>query len=268
MPKIKTAVKAGKKVISLQEGLYAGGTWKKTLPSMKQECRTANELKVMQVVWSKFERKNYISTSKDPGLIIDLGNPEYDDLLLPSVSRASMGIPDDAFVITHICQYAHKAGGPNKEQLEQMTKDIKRLVELNDRIWTITCLHPQYPKKIKLTIEGRNIIRPFQYPIFNVLKNSDLIINLSSTEGITAAILKKNMIEYDISNSPSRWPFVAHGVAVRATSRDVLHGLVINFMQDKIKLNRIIDYKNSYHVDGFASERIAKFIIGYFFGNV
>ena len=259
---IGRSLQAGKKVLSLQEGMYAIG-WPGSLQGMKKECERANASNIMQFVWSQLDRKNYIATGKDPHLLQHFGNPEHDDLLRdPTVTRHVLGIPQDAFVIVHIDQYAHPSGGPSKQQLHKMFQQVQSLVNLDQKVWAITCLHPK--QRRRGMSHERVVTRPFSYPIFDILRLSNMVVTLSSTEGLTAAILDKPIIEYDISASPSRWPFVQHGVAVRAESEAKLRELTKLTMQGSLGLSKKVDYRKEYQVDGHASQRVAQKIKRHF----
>lgn len=259
---INEAYFSKKKILSLQEGMYGIG-WKETLSAMRAECQNANNKEIVQFVWSDFEVKNYIKTGKKKSLLEAVGNPEHDLLYSsPIITRKSYGIPSDAFVVAYIAQYKHPAAGASELQLSHMERSIERLGALNDKIWTITMLHPKKSFKNEVKIKERHIIRPFSYPIFDVLRFSDLVISLSSTEMITAAILGKPIIEYDISNTPSRFPFVEHEVAVRANSDEELNEYVELFMRGK-KLNGL-NYKEAYKADGNSVKRVANSILEFF----
>ncbi len=264
-PAIRTALSLKKPVLSLQEGMYALG-WPATLPGMKKECQRANESGIMQFVWSNLDKSNYIETGKKPELLECHGNPEHDDLVRDSViTKTMLGMPEDAFVVVHIDQYAHPSGnGPSKKPLQYMFHHVRSLTLLNDRIWVITCLHPKQKRDRTPHSSGRCIIRPFSYPIFDILRLSDLVVTVSSTEGITAAILEKPIVEYDVSNSPSRWPFVEHGVALRATTVPKLQEVTNLTMAGSLEYPRSVNYRQEYHVDGQISKRLAKQIIGFF----
>jgi len=125
-------------------------------------------------------------------------------------------------------------------------------------------MHPQRSGNRQVITVKQNIIRPFHYPIFDILRLSDLIVTISSTEGITAAVLDKPIIEYDTSRSPERWPFVPHGVARRATTQRELINCVKDALSGKFKLKPKVNYREEYHVDGNCSERTAKAIIQHF----
>lgn len=255
------ASKANKPIISLQEGMFAIG-WKSTLSAMRKECERANKYNITQFVWSKFERENYIKMGRKPELVKCFGNPEHDLLTLPpKITKSNYNLPEDAFVILHIDQYAHPRGGPNKKDIDLMCSQIERLTSLDKRIWCIRSLHPIRSKGMDKKSSGRVIVRPFTYPIFDFVRMADLVITLSSTEGLTSAILNKHIIQYDISNSKERWPFVEHGVAVRATSYSKLIELTQLALDDKLKIEPNFDYKMIYQVDGNATKRVAENII-------
>lgn len=264
-PAIRTARSLKKPFLSLQEGMYALG-WQATLTSMKKECKRANELDIMQFVWSDLDKSNYITTGKKPELLQHYGNPEHDDLIrYQVVTKTMLGIPKDAFVIVHIDQYSHPSGnGPSRRQLKYMFEHVRNLAILDERIWVITCLHPKQKRDRAPHATGRCIIRPFSYSIFDILRLSDLVVTVSSTEGITAAILEKPIVEYDISNSPSRWPFVEHGVAFRATLVSKLEELTKLTMAGSLEFPRSVNYRQEYHVDGQISKRVAEQIVRFF----
>lgn len=257
-----------KPILSLQEGMFPIG-WKKTLPFMRSEAINANNKKVMQFVWSRFEQENYIQTGKSPNLIKHFGNPEHDDLFLePKTTRKDLGIPKDAFVVLHIDQYAHPQTGPRENQLGKMRKHIQGLCKISDKVWHIRCVHPRVSSKQKFVVDGRSITKPFSYPIFDIIKLSDIVVTLSSTEGLTAAILGKPIIEYDISGYPERWPFVKHGVAVRANNKIELADFTRKALNGDLTLHPKVDYKKEYHVDGNITDRTANEIIKYFEGCI
>jgi UDP-N-acetylglucosamine 2-epimerase len=261
---ITEAAKVKKPLVSLQEGLFAIG-WSGTHRGMRQECEKANRNGIKQLVWSRFERKNYIQMGRQPELVEHYGNPEYDLLTKePDTTRSTYGVPEDAFLILHIDQYAHPRGGPNKNQISQMTGQIERLTNIDKKVWCIRSLHPiNSSRKIKKT-NGRVIVRPFRYPIFDFIRMADLVVTLSSTEGITSAILGKPIIQYDLSGSKERWPFTEHGVAVRATTYPKLVELTKLTMEKGLNLQPKIDYRREYHVDGKAADRVANNIVRYF----
>ena len=261
---LKDANKIGKKLISLQEGMYAVN-WKKTLPGMKDECRRANSLKVHQIVWSQLDLQNYIFTGKDLKLIEALGNPEYDDFQKePKFTRKDYGIPDDAVVVCHLCQYEHPNGGPTNEQFNFMIKDIKNLKKLDSNIYVIHCLHPNQRVPLMYQKEERVIVRPFEYPVADIIRFSDVVITVSSTEAITAAVLKKPLILYDISQSPERWPFSAHGVGLKIVNEKELQLAMKSILDKTYSVNSYVDYSKAYLVDGNTSNKIADRIIKYF----
>lgn len=260
---MQEALKNKKPIISLQEGMFAIG-WNKTVKGMQKECNNATLHNVLQVVWSKFEKANYIKLGRKAEMVQAIGNPEHDALFYDlKTTRESLGIPTDAFVISHIEQYAHPRGGPNAEQLADMDSQIRRLTKIGGKVWCIKCTHPKFAKRQRPQSMPRSIIRPFQYPIFDVIRISDLVITLSSTEGLTAAILDKPLIEYDTSNSPSRWPFVTHGVAKRATTYEELLELTLLTMSGKFHLAKHEDYNKAYRVDGQSANRVADLIMGH-----
>jgi hypothetical protein len=257
---VAKAIADRKKIISIQEAMYAIG-WPGTVAGMRKECENANALNIQQVVWSHFETQNYIRTGRHSDKIVHLGNPEH-DFSPQKVTRESLGIADEDFVIAYIGQYEHPRGGPTQEQLDLMQQQVQKLKKLGAKI--LICPHPK--NKTKLVKEKDVFIRPFHYPIFDNLRMADLIVTLSSTEGITAAIFGKPIIEFDISNSPERWPFVYHGVAVRATNKLELVAHTKKFMAGG-KLAPTVSYKEAYHIDGNISNKVADYIIGYFEGK-
>ena len=262
---VKLAQQHKKPILSLQEGMYATG-WPKTLQGMTAECNQANTKKIMQFVWSRLEVSQYMKTGKKIELLKHFGNPEHDDLVgEPTIDRLALGIPPDAFVVAHVDQYAHPRGGPGKGQLKLMFNDIRRLVDLDKNIWVISCLHPKQQRKP--SDRERCIVRPFSYPIFDILRLADLVVGVSSTELITAAILHKPIIQYDLSASPERWPFTKHGVAVRATTNAKLKEFTKLEMDKGLELPRELDYREEYHVDGNISQRVAKEVIRHFNGT-
>jgi len=264
---IHQAAKLKKPLISLQEGMFAIG-WSSTWPGMRAECKKANTHRIKQLVWSRFEQQNYVKMGRRPELVEHLGNPEYDLLIKePETTRASYGIPEDAFLIVHIDQYAHRRGGPNKQEIDLMSAHIEKLVDLGKHVWCIRCLHPIHSKHKQKTVAGRLIVRPFRYPIFDFLRMADLVITLSSTEGVTSAILNVPIIQYDLSGSKERWPFTQHGVAVRATTCSKLVELTKLAMDHKLPLQPTVNYKHEYHVDGKSAERVAQHIVRYFNAN-
>lgn len=264
---IRVAQKHRKKILSIQEGMFAMG-WQGTVNGMRSECRMANEQKIMHFVWSKLDYDEYASAGRDKKLMRCLGNPEHDALFLPvKTTRESIGIPEDAFVIVYLEQYAHPRGGPKKQHVEQMIRDVQKLTELDKRVWVIRCLHPRHSKGNEIRYKDRILIRPFIYPIFDILKLSDIVITVSSTEGITAAILEKPIIQYDISRSPERWPFTKHGVAKRAKTRELLIEYTHLAMANKFALPRHVNYRQHYLIDGNCSERVADRAISYFRGE-
>ncbi len=263
-PAIRTASNRKIPIISLQEGLYALG-WKATVPAMRKECVRANTMNIHQVVWSRFERENYITTGRKPDMIVNMGNPEHDLLFNPlRETRSTFGIPEHAFVVVYLAQYAHPRGGPNEQELKQMAQYVMDLISVHSRVWVIHCLHPKQSRKVKMTQEGRRIIRPFRFPVFDIIRMSDLVVTLSSTEAITASILKKPIIEYDISNSNPRWPFSQHGVSIRANNQKDLKKYVNAALEKKLQLPRNIDYAKEYQADGNSSNRVADYIIQHF----
>jgi len=262
---IRLAHQYKKPVLSLQEGMYATG-WEETIPGMTEECARANERNIMQFVWSKLEASQYIKTGKNPGLLKHFGNPEHDDLIgNPTIDRMALRIPNDAFVIVHIDQYAHPRGGPTKSDLKRMFHDIRSLTFLGDNVWVVSCLHPKQPRNPSK--QERCIVRPFSYPIFDILRLADLVIGVSSTELITTAILHKPIIQYDVSNSPERWPFTKHGVAVRAITKTKLQDFTNLQMKKGLELPRDLDYREEYHIDGNIAKRVAQEVIRYFNGT-
>lgn len=263
--RIQEANRIGKRLISLQEGMYAIN-WPKTLPGMKDECNRANLLKIHQLVWSPLEVDNYLYTGKEKGLLEAVGNPEHDDLLKePNFTRASYNIPEDAYVICHLCQYAHPHGGPTSDQLNLMIDHIKKLKLINDKVYIIHCLHPNQRIPLRYQHEPRVIPRVYAYPTFDVIRFSDLVITVSSTEAITAAILEKPLILYDISTSPERWPFSSHGVGLHINNEKDLVYKVKSFVSGDFKMPKgYVDYKQIYGVDGNSSSRVADKVINYF----
>jgi len=263
---IQRAYAMGKPILSLQEGMYALG-WSGTLPGMRQECKRANNLNIMQFVWSRLDVENYVKTGKRKELLQHYGNPEHDQLLLPpNLTRKSLGIPEHAFVVTRIDQYAHPRGGPSWKDINEMTRHVCGLTKLDPRVWVIHCMHPKNRTHTNLTTVGqeRNLTRPFKYPIFDTLRLSDLIVTVSSTEGITAAILGKPIIQYDTSRSNERWPFSQHRVAKRAVSQRELINTTQQAIDGKLNLKPKVNYRQEYYVDGKCAERTAKAIIRYF----
>jgi UDP-N-acetylglucosamine 2-epimerase len=261
---IQEASRHKKSIISLQEGMFAIG-WESTLSAMRKECERADKHNITQFVWSKFEYENYVKMGRNPELVKYFGNPEYDRLLNPpKFTRENYNIPADAFLILHIDQYAHPRGGPNKNEIELMCSQIENLTKINKDIWCIRSLHPIRSKGKSKEVKDKIIVRPFTYPIFDFIKMADLVITLSSTEGLTASILDKPIIQYDISSSKERWPFVEHGVAMRATSQPKLVELTKLAMEGKLNLNPKFNYKNIYKVDGKATKRVVENIINHF----
>jgi hypothetical protein len=264
---IHQATKLKKPLVSLQEGMFAIG-WPGTWPGMRAECQKANIHKIKQLVWSRFEQQNYITMGRKPEFVDHFGNPEHDLLLRePKITRAIYDIPEDAFLIVHIDQYAHRSGGPSKEHIDLMSAHIEKTVDFAKHVWCIRCLHPIHSKQKQETVTGRLIVRPFHYPIFDFLRMADLVITLSSTEGITSAILDVPIIQYDLSGSKERWPFTQHGVAIRATTCSKLVELTKLAMEHKLPLRPTVNYKHEYQVDGKSAERVAQSIVRYFNAN-
>lgn len=261
------ALSKKKKILSLQEGMFARG-WAATLSGMKQECVRANKRNIMHFVWSDLEIENYKKSGRDPKLMQCFGNPEHDLLLqTPKITRDHYGIPKDAVVVVHIDQYAHPKGGPNEDQMNHMGCQIKRLTN-NKNVWLIRCLHPKQKTLLSQPkTKDRIIKRPFEYPIFDVLRMSDMVVSVSSTEAITAAILGKPLVIYDESKSPHRWPFVEHGVAKQADSYDELHSHLQDIINGSFSLSPKVNYLNKYQVDGKIADRVAENAIRYFKGK-
>ena len=207
--------------------------------------------------------KNEISKRGiEPASIHVTGQPAFDKHLwyLVHTDRSDVckrfGIDSNKTLITFMSQ-------PNVER-EAVFKSLMEAIKRIDshKVNLIVKLHPNEDGQIQQVIMHdmgiAGILLVKNIDARELLAVSDLIITVSSTTGLEAAVMGKSLVYLNVTDKEDYIPFADMGIGIRCTDSDELYSVLKQIVIDKKypHLTNIAKYKS----DGKAAKRVGELI--------
>lgn len=214
-------------------------------------------------VLCEYAKKTIMQRGVDPDTIHITGQPAFDrhPEFLQKTDKKSIceriGLNPDLPIVTFMSQ-------PNREREDVFRTLVSAIAKLPfNVIEFVVKLHPNEDGKIQrfileeLKVKGVHIVNGIDSRELTAV--SDMVVTVSSTTGLEAAVMGKTLVYINITDKPDVIPFEQMGIGVRCTTVDELYGIFKSVFLD----NKIIKLPmmKEYQTDGHASDRVGELIV-------
>lgn len=179
-------------------------------------------------VLSPFVRERLVACGRAGDEIVVTGNPAFDRLAAPELALRAMawrqdkGLPDDAKVILWASQdepavhpFSGKQGDPSlPRQIDRVLLDALQRHEN----WFLVIRHHPSEQVEKQPLPSRAAYSPREEDLAVVLNAADVVVIMSSTVGLEAALVGRPVLAVEMSVASQDVPFVDMGIALGVNS--------------------------------------------------
>lgn len=209
-----------------------------------------------------FAKQQIESRGVDPATVYVTGQPAFDKhpIFLAETKKVivctKLGLDSTRPVITFMSQ-------PNAER-EDVFKALVKAYKLldNNCIQMVIKLHPNEDGKIQKLILNNENVNSFtlvkDIDVRELLPISDLVITVSSTTGLEAAVMGKPLIYINVTEKEDYIPFDKMGIGIRCTSLEEIALQLKRIVLDREQPN--LPNIGNYKTDGRAAERVGKLV--------
>jgi predicted glycosyltransferase len=185
-------------------------------------------------VLSDFVKQNFVRAGRSSDEVVVTGNPAFDRLLeykhKTMAMRKKKAWSDDIKVILWASQpesaqhpFVDKSGNP--ELPREVDRVLLAIVSKHPEWRLVIRPHPSetvsyadLPDNVELSLSSE--------PLYELLSAVDVVVTMSSTVGLEAALLGKHLISLDISIFTEDAPYSKMGIAKGVDSLDNLEGAI------------------------------------------
>lgn len=213
------------------------------------------------VVLCNYTKENLVSRGIDEESIIVTGQPAFDKLLdYKFIDKFDLcnklGIDQQKPIVAFMSQ-------PLEEREEVLRSLINGMKENNDKQLIIK-LHPNEDGIIqKMILDEMKydalIIKDVSAP--EIISISDLVITVSSTTGLEAVVMDKDLLSINLTSKKDFIPYNDMGIGVGVYDSSKIGCEIRSIFEDESLRQRLKEARSEFATDGNASSRIAKIIL-------
>ena len=213
-------------------------------------------------VLCEYAKNEIIKRGIDPNSIHITGQPAFDKhpWYLAHTEREEvcrkLGVDSNRFLVTFMSQ-------PNAEREDVFRTLIEAVKKVDsNKISLVVKLHPnengQIQRVIMREMGVKDILLVKSMDARELLAVSDLIITVSSTTGLEAAVMGKPLVYINVTNKEDYIPFEDMGIGIRCTNSTELYDVLKQAAVDH-NLPVLMNTSN-YKTDGNAAERVGNLV--------
>lgn len=212
-------------------------------------------------VLCNYTKSNIEQRGLEPNSIMVTGQPAFDKLLeFKKIDKEELciklNINNKKPIISFMSQ-------PIESREEVLRSIIKAMKKHSDKQLIIK-LHPNEDGKIHQIIlneMGYEALLIKDTPAPSIIEISDLVITVSSTTGLEAVVMDKDLMAINLTGEPDFIPYNDMGIGVGVYDQNKVVQAISLLFEDLDIKSRLKDYRKEFKTDGKSALRVAKLII-------
>lgn len=213
-------------------------------------------------VLGEYAKKEILKRGVDPNSIHITGQPAFDKhpwYLAHTVKKdvcKKIGVDSNKALVTFMSQ-------PNAEREDVFRTLVEAVGKLDfNKVNIVVKLHPNEDGKIQQVIMDEmginDIVLVKNIDARELLAVSDLIITVSSTTGLEAAVMGKPLVYINVTEKEDYIPFADMGIGIKCTNSMEIYDVLKQIISDN-KLP-VLSNISKYKTDGKAAERVGELV--------